>query len=520
MNHPDTGIRHHDEPILLGYQRAWVADQSPVKVCQKGRRIGLSWAEASDDCLLAAASEDAGGMDVWYISYNKTMTETFVKDVAWWAKIFNKAAGEVEEFVFRDGKDNEISAFRITFDSGYRVTGLSSAPRSLRSIQGKIVIDEAAFVESLAELLKAAIAMLVWGGRLVVISTHDGDDNPFNELCQEILAGKRPYSMHKYTLDDALADGLFKRICTIKQNRERDPEKRAALKWSPEREAGWRGEMVEFYGEDADEELFCIPARGGGAYFPYSLIEAAMRAEIPVLFWSPPFPGFVDRPDDERHREVLGWLDAKVRPHLGRIPGRRHFFGEDFARHQDLTAMWPLAELQDLSHEPPFVLELRDCPFTQQEQVLFYILGGLPRFSGAAMDAGGNGAYLAERARQKFGGPDMVHEISLTSAWYDANFPPLKAAFEDRSFSIPKDSFVRDDFRAVKRVRGVPMVPRGEKDASRDKGKRHGDTALAGVLALYAARTICVDGEWSAAIPQAGRPGSSRAAQMVRGYRS
>ncbi len=40
---------------LLPYQQRWIADKSPLKIGEKSRRIGLTWAEASDDVLTAAA---------------------------------------------------------------------------------------------------------------------------------------------------------------------------------------------------------------------------------------------------------------------------------------------------------------------------------------------------------------------------------------------------------------------------------------------------------------------------------
>jgi phage FluMu gp28-like protein len=45
-------------------------------------------------------------------------------------------------------------------------------------MQGKVLIDEAAFHDDLDELLKAAMALTMWGSHVVVISTHDGAENP------------------------------------------------------------------------------------------------------------------------------------------------------------------------------------------------------------------------------------------------------------------------------------------------------------------------------------------------------
>lgn len=464
--------------VFCDYQARWVADKARVKIMEKSRRIGISWAEAADDALLAAKSREAGGMDVWYISYNKEMTETFIKDVAEWAKKYNLAAAEMEEFLWRDNKEDEgIQAYRVRFASGFAVTGLSSAPRNLRSKQGKIVLDEAAFVESLDELLKAAMAMLVWGGSLVVISTHNGEDNPFAELVQDVLAGKKPYSLHRVTLDDALGDGLYRRICEVR-----------GQAWSPEAQAAWRKELIAHYGDDADEELFCIPRRGSGAYLARNIIEACMDAAIPVLRWSPPAQDFVDWPLESAFQEVRDWCQGKLDPLLRDLHAdHRHYLGGDFARSGHLSVYWPLARLENLCLHTPFVLEVRDAPFRVQEQLVNHVLDRVPHFSGAGLDARGNGQAVAEFTRQRYG-PDRVAEVMISDAWYRVAMPKLKAHYEDRTIDAPRDANILDDLRAVKMVRGVPKIP--DKVGRDDRGQRHGDGAVAQAMAVYAESTI------------------------------
>lgn len=198
--------------VLIPYQRRWVADTSRVKVWEKSRRIGASYAEALASVLEAAKSREAGGQDTFYLSYNKEMTQTFIRDCAYWAKGFNVVAEDAEELVLRD-EDRDVTVYRIRFASGFNVWGLPSEPRSLRSKQGRVIIDEAAFVDDLPELMKAAFALLMWGGSVSILSTHNGEDNPFNELVKEIRAGAKRYSLHRTTLDEAISDGLYKTIC-------------------------------------------------------------------------------------------------------------------------------------------------------------------------------------------------------------------------------------------------------------------------------------------------------------------
>lgn len=464
------------EAPLLTYQDRWNRDRNPVKFCEKSRRIGLSYADAAEAAMQASLKKSDGGMNTFYISYNKEMTETYIKDVAEWAARLNLAASEFEEVVLED-EDKDVLAYRVRFASGHAVIALSGKPKNLRSKQGRIVIDEAAFCDDLEELLKAAIALTMWGGMVEVISTHNGETNSFNNYILDIRAGKLPYSLHRVTLDDALAEGLYQRICQVR-----------GLTWSPEEEAAWRASLVEFYGEGADEELFCIPSQGTGTYLTRQMIESCMSSDIPVLRWLPPAVDFVDWPEERRHREVRDWLDAELGPILAILHrDARAYLGEDFGRTGDLSVDWPVLEMPNLQLVTPFVLELRNCPFHQQRQMLFFICDRLPRFSGAALDARGNGQYLAEVARQAYG-PEIIQEVMLTEGWYREHMPKLKAAFEDKTFLVPRDALILDDLRAFKVIKGVAKIPEARTGAKGEK--RHGDAGVAAALAVFAVKTI------------------------------
>jgi phage FluMu gp28-like protein len=461
--------------VLLPYQQKWVADQAPVKLHEKSRRIGLSWAEACDDTLFAASAD---GDDVWYIGYTKDMAIEFILDCAQWAEHFQSVADaiEIDEDVFIEGEHRKsVFAFSIKFASGFRITALSSSPRNLRGKQGRVVLDEAAFHENQAEILKAAMALLIWGGSLRIISTHDGDSNPFNELIKDVRAGKYPYSLHRTTFDDAMAQGLYQRICL-----------RTGKDWTAVGEKAWADGIRAFYGDDAEEELDCVPKAGSGAWLSRVLIEQCMSLDIPVLRLEKP-PEFTFLPKWQRQGEIQEWLEDAVQPLIKGIPPELETsLGGDFARTGDLSAYYPLVQQQNLKRRMPFLIELRALPFDCQRIVLHYLIRHLPRFRHAALDARGLGAQLAEEAAQEFG-PSMVSQVMLTEGWYRDNMPGYKAAFEDRMIEIAQDADVLNDHRAVKVVKGVARVPElRTQDAA--KKKRHGDTAIAGALAWYASR--------------------------------
>lgn len=476
--------------VLLPYQKAWLADKSPVKVVEKSRRIGLTWAQALDDVLKASTS-GRDGMGVLYISFNQDMTREYIDTCAEWAKKLQIVAGKVNEDIFRDGDEREIKAFRIDFASGHKILALSNRPSNLRGKQGRVIIDEAAFVEDLPELLKAALALLMWGGQVIIISTHDGAENPFNELIQDVRAGNLPYSLHRITLDDALSAGLYRRICRVtKQD------------WTPEAEEAWRADLIKTYGDGADEELFCIPRQSSGAYLTTSMIEACMEA-VPVLTWTPPAEDFVDWPLPVAERYTKGWMAEQLEPLLSGLPkDRAHFCGVDFGRSGDLSVFWPATEEKDLRLMPPFVLELRNCPHRTQQQILFAVLDTLPRFSGVSLDARGNGSALAEAARQQYG-PSRVREVMISEGWYRETMPLLKAGIEDKTLILPKDAGILSDFRSLRVMKGVARVP---EQRTKDKtGGRHGDSAVACAMMLDARRELGSSEPWEyVGIPMSG----------------
>jgi phage FluMu gp28-like protein len=479
--------------VLLPYQSKAVRliDSTAMRVLfiEKSRRIGLTWGLAAYAVLRAGRKKSARGMDVLYISYKQEIAKEFVDVCGMWARAFAVAAADVDEALFDDtNPDNpedtrQIQAYRIRFASGFQILALSSAPRSLRGQQGDVIIDEAAFVDSLKELMKAAIAMRMWGGKVIVCSTHDGVDNPFNAYVQEIVGGKSKYQHMKVDLDLALVDGLFKRMCLV--NGEA---------WTPEGEARWRQEIIEDYGDGADEELFCIPAMGSGAWLTGALIEARMALspeEAPVIRIELP-ADFLHRPELERRHLLEPHLDRVKRAVAALDEKLEHAFGYDPARKVDPAIISLLAIDRLLKRRSALTVEMRNVPFQEQRQIAGIILSGAPRLVGAAIDATGMGMNLAEDLGRDYGlredleSSGLVWAIKLSVPWYNEHFPPLKTAFEDGSVLLAQDNEHLADLRLVKIIRGVPQVP-PEREGETGK-KRHGDFAVALALAHFASR--------------------------------
>lgn len=470
-------IHFNPEELLLGYQKRWIADDSPLKIAEKSRRTGLTWAEAADDALIASKKKKDGGSDVFYIGTNKEMAREFIDAVAMWATMFHYAASEIQEEVLSDDK-KDILTYVIYFSSGFKIKALSSNPKNLRGMQGIVVIDEAAFHEYLAEVLKAALALTMWGAKVRLISTHNGSDNLFNELITDSRAGKKRYTVHTITLDDACKEGLYQRICQVTKQ-----------PWTPAKETQWKQNLLKDTAseEDALEEYYCVPKNGNGRWLPRALIEQCMNAATPIIRLNMANE-FGLKAEQTRHKDIAQWCEEHLHPLLQTLnPNQRHYLGEDFARSADLTVLAIGAQTQHLTLSVCFLVEISNMPFKQQEQITAYIIQRLPNFSGGAFDARGNGQYLAETITDQFGA--LIDSVMLTEKWYREHTAPFKAALEDKTLTdLPKDSDILNDLRSFAVVKGIPRIPDKRQSSAHSNNKRHGDSAIALLLLHYISR--------------------------------
>jgi len=495
------------EGVLMKHQRAWLEDPSDLKICKKGRRTGITFAEALDDTLIAAAARSAGGDNVFYIGDTKDKGREFIGYVAHFAKVVAKEAAEIEEFLFEDqredGTSKHISAYRVKFASGFRVEALSSRPENIRGLQGVVVIDEAAFHGDVGKVIEAVNALLIWGGKIRIISSPNGMLNPFNDQYQEAVAGKNGYSAHFYTFGDAIANGLYKRVCLMK-----------GLTWSAEAEAAWEAKIRRSYGARTaamSQELDAIDADAQGAALSRVLIEQRTRRGVPLVRYHLP-DSYQKLPDAAKKAVIADFLRSQVQPHLDKLDQRlRHDTGMDFARSGDGSVLIVREMGQDLIRRDVLILELRNVPYEAQRDIVFHVLRWLPRFGHGAFDATGNGDYLAEVAQAKFG-EARISRIKLSQEWYRQNGTPYIGAFGDGTVEIAADEDIVRDHQALQYVGGIIKVPDDMRYKGADGFERHGDAGIAGMLAWYASRQGAVEYGY--------QPVSRQQADDGRAYRS
>lgn len=503
--------------VLMAHQAAWITMQQDldIAVCEKGRRTGITFAQAMTDTITGASAKEAGGNNVWYMADTREKGLEYIGYVAKFSQIVARGqATMVEQHIFiyqmEDGTSREIQAFRVRFASGYRVTALSSRPENIHGLQGVVSIDEAALHKNVGHVLESATALLIWGGRIRVWSTHRGKKNAFNQFVLDVRAGRYGprAKVIKIGFDDAVANGLYERVCFMNGTTATEQGKKD---WYQGIRAGYGPRKAAMR-----EELDVIPRDGDGSAIHGVWIDRAMPEVRPILriVFDDDFP---KRQEHERDTWCATWIATNLLPALDKATAGftgRWAVGMDFARHRHFSVIKPARITQELRRDVPFVIELNNAPTRQQEQILWALLEALKDWTFAG-DASGPGQILMEYTGDKFGRAEWdeekgrwtggpVHEITLSRPWYGTWMGKYISLFEDGFITLPRDASLEDDHRAVEFIDGIPMVPKIErKDLTDAELVRHGDSAIAGALMNFAALNHV--GGWISEFMSAGR---------------
>ena len=391
-----------DRKYFLPFQVKWIEDESTLKIIQKSRQIGISYADAYDS--VKKASPNGGRLDVWVSSRDEAQAKLYMEDCKYWANLLHLAAVDLGELVL-DDKTN-LSAYVLQFTNGKRIYCVSSNPNALAGKRGHVKLDEFALHQDQRLLYRVAKPVTMWGGQLSIISTHRGANSVFNQLIRDIAENHNPmgWSLHTAPIQTAVEQGLVERI-NAKSGRT---ESRQALL------ARLRAECIDE--EQWRQEYCCQPADESAAFLSFEMLhgcEANCLRDYPYLSNSN-YPSYL---------------------------------GMDTGRKKDLTVI-DVGELIGDVMWDRLRLELHNKTFAEQEFELYRLLA-LPKLQRACLDATGLGMQLAERARQRFGW--KVEPITFTSTIKEEMAYRLRAAFEDKTIRIAPDAALRVDLRGIRK---------------------------------------------------------------------
>ena len=435
-------IKPDGNALLLNYQKRWVLDPARIKVMEKSRQIGISWASAYS--LVRRKALDSCRCDAWVSSRDEIQARLFLEDCKHFAAILHAAAKDLGVQLIENEK-----TYVLEFANGKKINSMSSSPDAQAGKRGDRLLDEFALHKDPRKLYAIAYPGITWGGQLEIVSTHRGSHNFFNGIITEIREKGNPkkISLHRVTLEDALKDGFLWRL---------------QQKLSPEDE---RQEMDEAGYFDfirsgcADEESFlqeymCVPADDAGAFLSYDQIAACEYDRNP------------------EHLTEYGDLSD--------LAGKNLYAGVDVGRSHDLTVIW-VNEYSGERHLCRRLIPLKNLTFSRQEEILYRFLA-LPGLRRCCIDATGLGMQLAERAQETFG-KYKVEGIKFSGPVKEDLAYPFRAAFEDLNIRIPADPKLRADLRAIKKE----TTAAGNIRFSADRGENgHSDRFWAGALAVHA----------------------------------
>jgi phage FluMu gp28-like protein len=493
------------EKYFLAYQRAWIEDLSHLRIMEKSRQIGASFADAYDSVKKAGCTE--GGMDVWVSTRDERQARLYIEDCAMWAQRLQREAEKEGADMIADLRD--VKADMMEFASGCRIYVLSSNPNALAGKRGHVKLDEFALHQEQRLLYRVAKPVTQWGGTLSIISTHRGERTVFNELIRDIRERGNPmgWSLHSVPVQKAVEEGLVEKIMQARQKGEHRTSniEHRTLNETQELRADW---VARLRAECIDEEQWlqeycCTAADESKAFITFEMVAGCEERGLRLMGveelegycggrWDPCDAG--DEWDrcgrSEGSESAGGEGEAESKRESGSVSKRgvvdgKHspvlFLGLDVARKHDLCVFDVGEKIGDVVWDR-LRIEMRGCRFAEIEETLFRLLR-LPQVKRACIDATGLGAQLAERAAERF--EWKVEPITFSAPMKEELAFGLRADFEERRLRI-----VRDD-RLVADLRGIKKEVSGSGNIRflGESGDSHCDRFWAKALRQHAARS-------------------------------
>ena len=402
---------------FLPYQKRWILDESPVKLYEKTRRGGITFA-TSYRAVLKCLRRGSGFVQ-WVSSRDEITAREFIVDyVARWAREANRAASGL------DGRDIEVidekkgmTARVVSFRNGARIYSLSSNPLAFAGKGGDVLIDEWDLHPDQAAVYDMAYPCITWGGQLELVSAYNpegSEHTEFARLCRACRAGERPgISFHRTTILDALDQGFAETVNEVKKARGMKPMTRE--EFLEQLRAGCRSRSA------FETQYLCIPNRASGQQLiPAEDIRASLKNIRPVRM---DFRGGEGEADP---REILP--DALFR-------NASFAFGYDIARTGDLSCIWLNRRGEDGIQIPAAVLTFKNCRFEFQKQMVRRILDASCSVVGCG-DKTGLGMAVCEELEEQF--PGRFEGVNFASAKM-ALGTGLRTVFETRKILLPLD---------------------------------------------------------------------------------
>jgi len=394
-----------NRPYFMPYQDAWIDDDSPLKIAEKSRRVGFTYASSYrmyQKCMTRR------NFTQWVSSRDQLTAQELIRDyIAKWAEMGNLVTrglyGEGVEVIDRE---KNITAFVANFPSTQsRIVSLSSTPEAFAGKGGDVFLDEADLHKDSGRLIDMAYPCIMWGGQLEIVSAYrvDGSKNtPFARMVAE-AKGENPQraKLHRVTIHDAIAQGLVEKI------NEQTGRNLTREEFLRQTRAGARTQAAW------ESQFECRVQDGSGKVLPTALVA----------------------PCEFRPEEIKAICD--------RFPNAPRFAGFDIARKVHGSAWHSYAligttlflEEREVFHDRDFSEQRKflDQKMTRREK----------RIARLAMDATGLGMQMAEEMGKAY--PGRVDAVNLESGRRHEIIILTRDKYQNRRIGIPEDPHLRED---------------------------------------------------------------------------
>jgi phage FluMu gp28-like protein len=431
-------VSKSDEKYFMPFQANWIKDRSRLKIVEKSRQIGFSYADSYDSVRLVAPK--TARLPVWVTSRDIIQAKQYLLYSKRWAKVLNYAAEDLGEVVV--DKEKNLTAFVLQFANGLTINSLSSSPDAIAGKTGHIKADEFA-VRSLdlqRELYAIGKPATQWGGQFCIISTHRGVGSLFNTLITDIRQRGNPmgWSLHSVPIQKAVEEGIVEKINAATGEKETREEFLARIKRECIDEEQWL------------QEYCCIPADESSAFITYDMIQGC---------------------EENSATKDFAYLEKCTNP---------LYIGFDVARTKHLSVIDVEEKVGDVFWER-MRIELHNKKFAEQEFELNRLMA-LPAVRRCCIDSTGLGMQLAENMVSRWG--YRAEAVRFSGAVKEELAFPLRAAHEDRTLRYSRDEKLRADLRGIKKE----TTAAGNIRFVGESGDSHCDRFWAKALALHAGK--------------------------------
>ena len=422
--------------MLLGgywrpFQKRWIQDRSRQKISEKSRRTGYTFASSFEWNLEALVMH--GDESVW-ISRSEKLAKQFAKKyLMLWTRVVNDVS---EQNLIHQ---RFITAGEVMYPNGHQIIMLSSNPDAAAGYGGKVGMDEFALHQRQEDLYDIASPMILYGDRLQIISTHRGRDQ-FWQFIQDSKEPNSPWSRHRCTIKDAIADGL---VQVVNNERVRKGfDKITEQEFYDDIRNGARSEQAFL------QEYMCEPADDINAILTYDLIRSCLAPEDTII-----------------NKDGTG----------------RQYFGYDFGLTVNPSVMLRLEETNDgklILRDYKFVREKR---FRHQRDMAIRMMDKCHKGVG---DAGAQGSQMMQELEEEY--KNKFEGIMLTGSTTRAEIANLIWRFFDEGrIVIPDNDEIIEHLFAMKKEEKEGKQPRIYSEGTSNKDD-HADFFWALGMALWA----------------------------------